>query len=544
MGTVLGKLFVDVTQLPQDNYGLAILVYLGATYAFVLLKSSTMIKDGSELLLLIPKYAGIVGSIVLPVLGAVPDGAIVLFSGMGPNAVEQVSVGVGALAGSTVMLLTIPWFLSLMAGRVNLDKDGVGNYIKPKGAGKDWAKLSPPDRTSGTGATVGPLISYNAKVMLVTLAPFFIIQVPSLLHQCAYLAEEKHCTPQGNAALVGGIVAVALFVYYLYDQAQIANSDAVKKDKIDQLRATAIKSNTLTLRGLFPDQCMDSEGSIHISADNKRFRDFLKPFFSQFDMDKSGDIDKTEFTALVRSLGETPTKAVVDKMMADMDTDNSGSISFDEFVTAMSELLVNRSITKVDDGAVEVVAHEQEGNEDDDEEQEDEIPDDLVGLSPEEQQSRILKRSCWQMLVGVTIVLVFSDPMVAVLSELGNRVNVKPFYVAFVLAPLASNASELIAAYSYALKKTEKTMTISLSTLLGAACMNNTFSLAIFLGIVYFQNLKWVFSAETTSIVTVELIMFFVAQQRVQHTWYAYPILALFPLCALQVYAMEAYGFD
>jgi len=39
------------------------------------------------------------------------------------------------------------------------------------------------------------------------------------------------------------------------------------------------------------------------------------------------------------------------------------------------------------------------------------------------------------------IVLIFSDPMVDVLSELGNRIDVSPFYISFVLAPLASNAS-------------------------------------------------------------------------------------------------------
>lgn len=71
--------------------------------------ASNMISDGSELLLLVPAVAGIVGSVVLPVLGAVPDGAIVLFSGMGDDAQNQLSVGVGALAGSTIMLLTIPW---------------------------------------------------------------------------------------------------------------------------------------------------------------------------------------------------------------------------------------------------------------------------------------------------------------------------------------------------------------------------------------------------------------------------------------------------
>ena len=70
---------------------------------YVLFVASNMISDGSELLLLIPSIAGIVGSCVLPVLGAVPDGMIVLFSGMGPDAQQQLDVGVGALAGSTIM---------------------------------------------------------------------------------------------------------------------------------------------------------------------------------------------------------------------------------------------------------------------------------------------------------------------------------------------------------------------------------------------------------------------------------------------------------
>ena len=39
--------------------------------------------------------ADIVGSVVLPVLGAVPDGAIVLFSGMGPKAAAQGQLSVG-----------------------------------------------------------------------------------------------------------------------------------------------------------------------------------------------------------------------------------------------------------------------------------------------------------------------------------------------------------------------------------------------------------------------------------------------------------------
>lgn len=39
-------------------------------------------------------------------------------------------------------------------------------------------------------------------------------------------------------------------------------------------------------------------------------------------------------------------------------------------------------------------------------------------------------------------------------------------------------------------------MDMTLSALLGAATMNNTFCLAIFLGLVYIRDLSWAFSAE------------------------------------------------
>ena len=71
---------------------------------------------------------GLIGGLVLPVMGggciigpsedtlastsldlnnllaAVPDGAIVLFSGLGADAQEQLNVGIGTLAGSSIMV--------------------------------------------------------------------------------------------------------------------------------------------------------------------------------------------------------------------------------------------------------------------------------------------------------------------------------------------------------------------------------------------------------------------------------------------------------
>merc|ERR1712007_100070 len=122
-------------------------------------------------------------------------------------------------------------------------------------------------------------------------------------------------------------------------------------------------------------------------------------------------------------------------------------------------------------------------------EEAEEIPDDLADLPENVRLMRIIWRSSWMMGFGTLLVLVFSDPMVDVLGAWGKALGIPAFYVSFVLAPFASNASELIAASNYAAKKTQKAMTTSLSTLIGAACMNNTFCLAIFFALIYAQNL-------------------------------------------------------
>ena len=52
------------------------LLFLMAAYGYILFTGANLIGDGAELLLLVPSMAGVVGTLVLPILGAVPDGAL------------------------------------------------------------------------------------------------------------------------------------------------------------------------------------------------------------------------------------------------------------------------------------------------------------------------------------------------------------------------------------------------------------------------------------------------------------------------------------
>lgn len=134
--------------------------------------------------------------------------------------------------------------------------------------------------------------------------------------------------------------------------------------------------------------------------------------------------------------------------------------------------------------------------------------------------------------------------MVDVMQEIAERAGVSPFYVSFVLAPLASNASEVLASTYYASKKTTKTITVSFSALLGAAAMNNTFCLSIFMGLIYFRGLAWEYTAETIAIVLVQVILWIFTRKENLTSLDGLIIIAIFPASIAMIAFLTSIGFD
>jgi len=563
------------------NCNMAQIMFLMCMYGYVLFQASNLISNGSELLLLVPQLAPIVGSIVLPILGAVPDGMMVLFSGLGENAQEQVSVGVGALAGSTVMLLTLPWFAAIVAGRVSI-KDGNATYKRPAGdTTKNWDKLNPPGSFSlfGTGVQWQADIKQNTKYMLLSLLGYVVIQgatftvdkMPKPKHmpemeKAEAIHEEAHF--ESTWALVGLIVCVLEFRYYM--KAQWALTKSAKghvDDAIADAHIQAMKEGKLTLRGAMAKfrernwAMLCQKGALEQVLHHKESMDevrrmckVLAPFFAEYDLNGDNQIDFEEFRMIFRDVNENLSREAQWTMFDAADTDESGFISFEEFVACFMCLALDscndlkqdnfeKRRTRINPGKYlgnENEADEGEDEADDDEEEEEDMPEDLADLEPDEQQKRIKMRSFIWMGAGTLLVLVFSDPMVDLLSEIGLRIGVDAFYISFVLAPIASNASELVAAYNYAKKRTPKSMSYALSCLLGAAVMNNTFCLGIFLGLVYFQNLAWEFTAETLSIVLIQLLLgLLVYFRKGMYLYHAFIVLSFYPLALAVVWLLE-----
>ena len=270
--------------------------------------------------------------------------------------------------------------------------------------------------------------------------------------------------------------------------------------------------------------------------------------FRFYDQDGNGSLSKDEFRLFLADFREKISTATLNEVFSILDKDCSNSISYDEFIIACYLIIVSsdsaprRSPLSMLSGTALNLMNNEEVEEEEDEEEE--VPEDFTSLSPEEQQFAIKRRAFTMLFIGTTLVLLFSDPMVDVLSEVAVRLNIPAFYVSFILAPLASNASEVIASQYYAAKKTRKTITVALTALEGAASMNNTFCLSIFMALIFFRGLAWQYSAETISIILVQFGIGALALRGKMTTYTGLIVLSLFPLSVVFVAVLEYLGLD
>jgi hypothetical protein len=579
-------LFPDI--VPEDTW--AQIFMQAGLYGYVLCIGADMIGDGAELLMLCKKWASIVGSIVVPILGALPDGMMVLFSGLGTGAQEQIQVGVGALAGSTVMLLTLPWFISILTGRVTI-KDGVPNY-KPK----PQARLAPIDggfvaQLRGSlfrsGVSVGEQVKTNAEFMMITTIPYFVIQVPALFldHKAlpSALAGMLHNSPSDDEqrtvekpfACVGILMCLCFFCFYMVKEFRnTQNEDAPLHKKQVEMTIKAVQDGHLTLQGVMHEFREETQAELNKSGPGeqlsaasleegllkdseskdsaahqtvKHMCKVLEPFFKKYDQNGDNSISLVEFRLLMTDLrenvSEDKTKAIFDA--ADMD--KNGGIEFEEFVACiMAFALDPQSAEKNDKFIEETVDEDEDDDEGEDPDEEDETPDDIRDLSVEDQQKAIKRRAFSKMFFGSVLVCFFSDPMVDLLGVMGDKAKIPAFYVSFMIAPLASNASELLAAKKLAQKKTKQTMTQSLSTLCGAAIMNNSFCLSMMFFCFVYGDLRWSFTAETISIVAIQYVIGSVATlTHTQTLFHGCIVLLCYPGAMVIVYMLENFaGLD
>ncbi|EFA85983.1 hypothetical protein PPL_01216 [Heterostelium album PN500] len=466
------------------------MLILMAGYGVILAYGAKLISDGSELLLEILD-PGIIGGLLLPLLSAFPDAAIIVVSGAFSSqamAQAQLSVGLGTLAGSTVMLLTIPYSASLLLARCDLRN---GYAVDGVCTSRSLTK---------TGVTVDDDTPLNAKIMMLTSVSYLIVQGIAF----AYLKDPdsgKHV--EKWFALVGFIVCLVFLV--LYCTYQVVSPKLQEKKMAEAKRKYMLNQtihhflHNLTKRR-FPSASTAAAAAATSSNNNNN---------------SESNAESGEQSPLLHSEHQH------------LPVDVKG-IGLKWKAKAKAKVAEREEVTSI---------QVEEKKDEDDEEEENQGP-----VTPEERKKIALKAAVL-LAIGSVMVSVFSDPMVDVITDFGNKLNIKLFYISFIVTPFCSNASELISSLIFASKKRKANSSLTFSALYGSATMNNTMCLGIFFALVFFRNLTWEFSAETVTILFVTLSVGIIgATRKTMKFFWAPTILCLYPLSLLLVYLLEQYA--
>jgi len=574
-------MFPSISPSDVGNSGL---LWLLLSYGYVMFVSSNYISEGLDLLLLVPSMAGLVGSCVLPIMTAIPDGAIMLFSGLGDleTAQETLSVGVGALAGSTIMVVTLFCSASIVEGRVDID--ATTGKLDYQGKPKLTKSRSLLAQLFTTGVEVQGCVTIGGYVLLLTALPYLLIQVPAsyMVTRNSQQDSEELGDNEYFWSLVALLMSLTGFCCYLLYQLQSSRNgnDVAKNLRREAVTHKAVVDGMMSLSAALGQFVVESENWINSeSFDNgdddgvggrdekyvnmmghssslptevyNKLLHILHPIFIKYDSDpKDGYLNPREMRYLFRDMHENISDTQINTLVHQFDLNHDGRISFEEFIHAMAYFIKNsynrdiiRSISmgSIDENGIEIM--DSQSLSFDDEEIE-EIPKDLANKSPELQQAAIKRRACQMLLLGTTLILLFSNPIVAVINEIAVRINIPPFYVSFVILPVISNAPEIISTQFYARKKTRKSITIALSALQGSAVMNNTVCLMIFMGLVHFRGLAWNYSVETMVILGIEAALALFTKKKIMTLADACVIALLFPLSIACIIFFASFGYS
>ncbi|GMH24932.1 hypothetical protein Nepgr_026775 [Nepenthes gracilis] len=493
-------------------------LFLIIVYGYLMFLAATFLSNGSELLLEI-LGPGIVGGLLLPILGALPDAMLILVSGLSGSketAQSQVSVGMGLLAGSTVMLLTVIWGASVVVGKCDLQGSAAVDETDTKRFNLNESGVSTDNWTR-----------YAAMIMVGSVVPFIVVQVPQLL---------SSSSGRRLAILIDFILSLVLLISYCTYQ--------IVQPWIQMRHLNYLKSRRI-VSGFLQHLKKRAIGKL-LTEDGKPNIEVLSRLFKAIDLDHDGHLTAAELGAFVVGMQLDELKLdendVVQKVMKDFDTTPDSKITFHEFQYGISKWLRDLNVPRSKNGV----------NQDtmkylDDFHEETRRQQDLLGVEGDEAEGggienpkKAALKAALLLLAGTILAAVFADPLVDAVDNFSDATSIPTFFISFIALPLATNSSEAVSAIIFASRKKKKTASLTFSELYGAVTMNNVLCLAVFLALVYVRGLTWDFSAEVLIIVIVCVVMGLLGSFRTTFPlWTSFIAFALYPISLLLVYILD-----
>ncbi|KAK7324549.1 hypothetical protein VNO77_28193 [Canavalia gladiata] len=292
-------------------------LFLILVYEYLLFHGESYLAAGGEKIfkMLGP---GVFGASAFDILGALPESLILLVTGLSSDkesAQEYASTGVGLLAGSSILLLTVVWGTCVIIGKQKLKNDSDNSNSS---SGRIRESLT------GYGITMDVDTRKMARIMVFSVIPLFIMQIPTLFHLSS--------TPRNVTLMIALMVAVAFLISYFIYQ--------IFKPQIEKTRLEYIKHDDLILR-IFQrvekqtlQKILTEDGTPNVTA--------ISGLYHEISQHGSKDLLASEIKELLFENKLTDTN-IKEEQIADLlkvfDRNGDQIITKEEFVTGLTEYI-------------------------------------------------------------------------------------------------------------------------------------------------------------------------------------------------------------
>ncbi|XP_020418501.1 uncharacterized protein LOC18778993 isoform X2 [Prunus persica] len=301
-------------------------VFLMVVYEFLLFHGESYLAAGGEQIFQI-LGPGVFGASAFHVLGALPESLLLLASGLFNSkdiAAEYVYTGVGLLAGTSILLLTILWGTCVIVGSQDfpneLSSDSEASKDSISSPPLSWKRL--PASLTGCGITTDVETSRLARIMICSGAPFLIMQIANIF---------QSSSKERIAILIALCVSVFfLLLYFIYQIFQ----PWVQKRRLEFVKHGHLVSSILQhVQKHALGRLLTVQGAPNLYA--------IRRLFEEVDEDGDNYISLSEVKELLLEIKFISTEDDKDKgtaeVMKQFDLDRDGKITKDEFINGFTK---------------------------------------------------------------------------------------------------------------------------------------------------------------------------------------------------------------
>ncbi|KAK2968386.1 hypothetical protein RJ640_004392 [Escallonia rubra] len=317
--------------LPCSNTLLGHL-FLVLVYEYLMIHGESYVATGAERIFKI-LGPGVFGASAFQVIGALPESLILLASGLTNSkelAQEYVLTGVGLLAGSTILVLTVIWGTCVIVG----SRDFPSSLASPSPGSNPTQsrikKLLSPLTDAGiltdmeTSTTEkNKETSTTARIMALSVVPFIIILVPKILH----LSSSLQRTTIIFTLCVSLVFLILYFIYQVFQPwVQERRLEYIKHEHLVVDVLTHVQQQTM-------GRLLTEDGAPNVPA--------IRRLFQEVDQDGDNYISFSELKELLQEIrfrkSHRDQDETIAEVMKEFDLNRDKKITTDEFVTVLTK---------------------------------------------------------------------------------------------------------------------------------------------------------------------------------------------------------------